>query len=129
VPSFERRQRLRALLRRDPEKFFWPAVVGVLIELGWKPPPPSDDVLDRILDDLRGAGLKHIPTNATLDLSPKEKQVLVLMARGYTRAETAVALDCGDETIKTDLVNIRRRLNAVNIVHAVALAIRKGIIE
>jgi len=51
-----RSKRLRELIARDPDKFFWPAVIEVMLELGWKPPPLESEALDHILDDLGGLG-------------------------------------------------------------------------
>jgi DNA-binding NarL/FixJ family response regulator len=57
-------------------------------------------------------------------LSPRERQVLELVAAGATNREVAAALGLGDETVKTLLgrtfakLGVRRRAEAVSAAHA-----------
>lgn len=57
-------------------------------------------------------------------LSPRERQVLELVAAGATNREIAAALGVGDETVKTLLartfakLGVRRRAEAVSAAHA-----------
>lgn len=124
-----RSERLRELIQRDPSKFFWPAVVEVLIELGWKPPLPTDKALEQILDDMSNKGVRYVPENATLTLSPVQTQVLYLMSKGYNRREAGTVLGTSEETVKTHVTKASRRLGAINTTHAVAIALREGLIE
>jgi DNA-binding CsgD family transcriptional regulator len=98
-------------------------LVRVLISQGWSPPPPGDDVLDRILHDI-----ERLPDNATPDLADSELSVLRLAAEGHTTQETASRLGIGFETVKAELAKARRRLGARNTAHAVAIAARRGLI-
>jgi DNA-binding CsgD family transcriptional regulator len=57
-------------------------------------------------------------------LSPREREVLELVAAGATNREVAAALGLGDETVKTLLsrtfakLGVRRRAEAVSAAHA-----------
>jgi DNA-binding CsgD family transcriptional regulator len=62
------------------------------------------------------------------ELTPREREVLWLVSRGYTVPETAEALDMSTGTVRTHRMNIMRRLGAHSIAHAVAIAMREGLI-
>lgn len=99
-------------------------IVKTMIEQGWNPPPPSDRVMDRILDDLRNP-----PPNAKLDLAARERACLTLAACGMNRAEMAQALGISSEMVKDYLDRARRRLGARNTANAVAIALRNNAID
>ena len=61
-------------------------------------------------------------------LSPKEREVLVLLARGYANKEIATALAVSDETIKSHLKRIYAKLEAGSRRHAVTRARALGVI-
>ena len=65
-----------------------------------------------------------VPENcAGQPLSPRERQCLVLTACGRTAKEIAAILDLGYGTVRNYLDQARRKLDAVNLVQAVACAI------
>jgi DNA-binding CsgD family transcriptional regulator len=59
-------------------------------------------------------------------LSPREIECLAWAAQGKTYAETAMLLGISYGTVKTNLDMARYKLGAVNVTHAVALAILYG---
>jgi DNA-binding NarL/FixJ family response regulator len=61
-------------------------------------------------------------------LSPRELQVLTLVAEGCTSKEVGKELFLAEETVKSHITNILTRLEARNRAHAVALAIRRGLL-
>ncbi len=61
-------------------------------------------------------------------LSPKEREVLVLVARGYANKEIATALAVSDETVKSHLKKIYAKLEAGSRKHAVTRARALGVI-
>src|SRR4051794_37581581 len=61
-------------------------------------------------------------------LSPREIQVLALIAHGDSNAEIGERLMLSPETIKTHVRRIIARLNARNRAHAVTLGIGRGLI-
>ena len=61
-------------------------------------------------------------------LSPKEREVLALLARSYSNKEIASALAVSDETVKTHLKRIYAKLEAGSRRHAVTRARALGVI-
>lgn len=74
--------------------------------------------------DRRGARLSRGPR-----LTPRQREVLALLADGLTRAEAAGRLDITCNTVKKHLQSAFGALGAMNTPHAVALAIRSGAIQ
>lgn len=62
-------------------------------------------------------------------LSPREKEVLVLLAQGKTNKGICRHLGLSDYTIKDYVGNILFKLGAVNRTNAVAEAFRRGLIS
>jgi DNA-binding CsgD family transcriptional regulator len=56
-------------------------------------------------------------------LSPRQTEVLTLLASGLTQREVSVCLDLTAETIRTHVRAARRALGARTVAHAVALAV------
>jgi DNA-binding NarL/FixJ family response regulator len=84
------------------------------------------------------AGQKRIPPevaaaladHATEDeLSPREIDVLRLVAGGNANKEIAARLGIAEETVKGHISKILAKLNANDRTHAVTTAIKRGIIE
>lgn len=79
-------------------------------------------IYQRLLGRLhQGAGLSP-------HLFPREIDVLVAVANGNLEASVASLLGISRETVRTHLGNTRRKLAARNTTHAVALAIREGLL-
>lgn len=83
--------------------------------------PEALDALDRLL---KGMAKTQYP-----EPTQRELEILKAMADGLTRQEVAKSLFIGTETVKTHLLHIRAKLNAKNTAHAVAIALRRGMIE
>lgn len=62
-------------------------------------------------------------------LSPRERHVVQLVARGLTNAEIAGELGVGVATVKTHLVNVSARLRLRNRVEIAALAWSTGLVR
>lgn len=62
-------------------------------------------------------------------LSPREKEVLLLTAKGFSRKEIADSLFISDGTVKTHLKNIYQKLEVSGKVTAVKVAQAQGLIE
>ena len=62
-------------------------------------------------------------------LSPREIQVMPLLAEGHTNKQIGQALGISAETVKTHVDRICKRLGATDRTEAVAKALRAGIIE
>jgi len=72
----------------------------------------------------------EIAEHATDDaLTPREIDVLRLVARGNANKEIAAQLSLTQETVKSHIRNILPKLGAKDRTHAVAIGLKRGIIE
>lgn len=62
-------------------------------------------------------------------LTPREVEVLTLVAAGLANKEIAHKLGTADGTVKIHVQNILSKLNASDRTHAVTIAIQRGIIQ
>jgi DNA-binding NarL/FixJ family response regulator len=62
-------------------------------------------------------------------LSPREREIVQLLAEGKTTKEVAVVLGISTKTAETHRANVMRRLDFRSVVELVRYAIRNGIIE
>ncbi len=62
-------------------------------------------------------------------LSPRDFEVLRLMAQGYTNQELAQALSLTVETIKKSVQRVTRKMKARNRAHAAAMAVHLGLVS
>jgi len=61
-------------------------------------------------------------------LSRREEQCLIWAARGKTQQEIATTLGMSSGSVKSHLHSARRKLNCVNLTHAVGVAVATGLI-
>jgi len=66
---------------------------------------------------------------ADADLSPREVEVLQLVAQGATNKEIADSLFISENTVKTHLRSIMEKLHLANRSQAAAYAIRRGLVH
>lgn len=64
----------------------------------------------------------------TTELSPRERETLARLSLGQSRAAVAAALQISENTLRAYIDSARHKLGALNVTHAVALALAKGII-
>jgi DNA-binding NarL/FixJ family response regulator len=62
-------------------------------------------------------------------LSPREHEVLQLVANGFENKQVAVELDISEATVKTYLRGIFERFGVSGRAEAVAVGLREGLIE
>ena len=62
-------------------------------------------------------------------LTPREIEVLTLVARGLANKEIAARLGTADGTVKMHVQNILEKLDATDRTHAVTIALKRGIIH
>jgi DNA-binding CsgD family transcriptional regulator len=77
---------------------------------------------ERIIEEIRRA---PVPTSV---VSRRELDTLRASSHGLVGQEVAALLGIGEESVKSYLTSARRKLRAKNTTHAVALAIRAGIL-
>jgi DNA-binding NarL/FixJ family response regulator len=90
--------------------------------------PP--DLLGRLLDQLGRLQRQVLaPRGLTFaGLAPREIEVLRLVADGYDTAEIAERMSYSERTVKNVLHDLTTRLQLRNRSHAVAYAVREGLI-
>jgi DNA-binding CsgD family transcriptional regulator len=59
-------------------------------------------------------------------LTPREREVLTLLARGYTGEEVARELAVSGETVRAHVRNSVTKLHARTRLHAVVMALKRG---
>jgi DNA-binding NarL/FixJ family response regulator len=62
-------------------------------------------------------------------LTPREREVLQLLAEGKTSKEVAVALDLSVKTAETHRTNIMRKLDLHSVADLTVYALRNGIVQ
>jgi DNA-binding NarL/FixJ family response regulator len=78
-----------------------------------------DPRLDRVL-------LSERVTSRLPNLSPREREIMHLMAEGATAQDVGDRLGVSVETVRTHVRNVIRKLQARNRVHAIAIALQRG---
>jgi len=78
---------------------------------------------------LRPALLSRHATQRLPSLSPREREIMDLLAQGLTGEQVAERLVLSSETVKTHIRNAMSKLEASTRVHAVAIALREGYIS
>lgn len=79
-------------------------------------------------DAYQGEG-DAVDVSTGIALSEREREVLVLLARGLSNRQIAEELRLSAETVKTHVVRLYRRLGVSTRTDAVAKALRRGIID
>ena len=92
-----------------------------------------------LLETIRAvyAGQKRIPSELAAEmlvtdreeLTPRELDVLQLVADGKGNKEIAEHLSIGEASVKSHVANILSKLHANDRAHAVAISLKRGIIE
>jgi DNA-binding NarL/FixJ family response regulator len=78
-----------------------------------------DPRLDRVL-------LSERTTSRLPNLSPREREIMHLMAQGSTAQDVGDRVGVSVETVRTHVRNVIRKLEARNRVHAIAIALQRG---
>lgn len=68
------------------------------------------------------------PAGPGAPLSPRQRTVLALIAEGHGNAGIASELGCSQHTVKNVVYDLMTRLQATNRAHAVAKAVRTGLV-
>jgi DNA-binding NarL/FixJ family response regulator len=95
------------------ESLIAPAVARRVIEEFARLPPPADTA----------------PPAALEELTPREIEVLELLARGLSNAEIAAALVVGDATVKTHVARVLMKLGLRDRIQAVVFAYESGLVR
>jgi len=91
-------------------------------------PLMAKKLLTEFKDLTVGAGMKSVE-KSDADLSPREGEVLQLVAQGATNKEIADSLFVSENTVKTHLKSIMEKLHLANRSQAAAYAIKRGLVH
>ncbi|HSE46087.1 MAG TPA: LuxR C-terminal-related transcriptional regulator [Gemmatimonadales bacterium] len=105
------------LLKNNP-RIFWGKVIQVLIQRGWRPPPPDERIVDELLEAMEmwkdSASRVAFDADEAVEsfslLTQREAQVAQLVALGHSNPEIAKTLGIGEQTVKFHLTNAYRKL-------------------
>jgi DNA-binding NarL/FixJ family response regulator len=87
-------------------------------------------LLRRLLDDFVGrAGHRPVTVPGIGQLTPREEEVLRLLARGLSNAEIAGTLFLGEGTVKTHVARVLAKLGVRDRVQAVVAAYESGLVR
>jgi DNA-binding NarL/FixJ family response regulator len=100
---------------------------------------PTHELIDAIRTVARGGVYVDVRLTPLLDagaaehradiLSPREREILVLLSTGLTGEDVAAQLFLSPETVRTHVRNAVRKLDAKTRSHAVAIAMQRGEID
>ena len=99
------------------------AVRAAALGAAWLSPRAADVVLGRV----RRADLEKAPDPEIEALSPRELDVLQLIARGMENAEIAGTLNISPRTAKNHVSNILAKLGVPSRIQAAIYAVRRGL--
>jgi DNA-binding NarL/FixJ family response regulator len=87
-------------------------------------------VTRRLIDEFNARPEAHAPTPAEMaQLTPREREVLTLMARGLSNADVAGELFISEATVKTHLARVMMKLGVREKAQAVAAAYQTGLVQ
>lgn len=92
-------------------------------------PALSPTLAAKILDEFARLAREGPAREPDVELSPRERDVLQLVADGQTNREVAAALYLSEHTVNFHMKNILAKLHLKNRTQAVAYAIRTGLVD
>ncbi len=118
-----------------PHNVPWTELLKVLQDVRRGEYPINELVLSKaevaaaVLDEFRALSAEEQGENIYSPLSPREIEVLELVAAGRTNKEIAVKLDISNQTVKNHISSILRKLAVNDRTQAVVFAMRRGWIK
>jgi len=89
----------------------------------------SPSITRRLIADFARRPRHSRPPAALAELTPRELEVLRLVARGLSNADIAATLVVGDATVKTHVARIFAKLDVHDRAQAVVVAYESGLVE
>ncbi|MGH3921593.1 MAG: LuxR C-terminal-related transcriptional regulator, partial [Pseudonocardiaceae bacterium] len=87
-------------------------------------------VTRRFIDEFAARPEQYIPTPEQMgQLTPREREVLILLAQGLSNAEVAGQLVISEATVKTHLARVMMKLGVRQKAQAVIAAYQTGLIQ
>ncbi|MFP8968160.1 response regulator [Pokkaliibacter sp. CJK22405] len=87
----------------------------------------SASVTENVLQPLYGN--QNPPAEAKQSLTPRQKEILVYIAKGYSTKEIAWSLTISPKTVEAHRMQMMERLNIKDIPNLVIYAIRQGLVS
>lgn len=113
------------LLKGSPIEELVAAVYAVDRGESYLSPPVSKS----IIEDYIGGGPKRPATTRSQPLTAREREVLQLIAEGYTSKRIAIRLSLSSKTVETHRSHIMQKLNIHNAAGLIRYAIQKGWVD
>lgn len=114
------------LLKDAPPAEIATAIRAVAAGDAWLNPA----VTRTLLDEFASQPERHTPTPAQMtQLTPREREVLILLAQGQTNAEVAEQMSISEATVRTYVSHVLSKLRVREKAQAVAAAYRTGFIQ
>lgn len=102
------------------------AIRAVVAGEAWLDPA----VTRRLIDEFATRPEQHTPTPAEMaQLTPREREVLTLLAQGMSNADVATQLFISEATVKTHLARVMMKLGVREKAQAVAAAYQTGLVQ
>ncbi|HEY6744693.1 MAG TPA: response regulator transcription factor [Mycobacteriales bacterium] len=90
----------------------------------------APSVTRRLIEQVVSAGLApSMAPRGTPELTPREREVLILLARGRSNAEIAAELVLADQTVKTHVSHVLTKLGLRDRAQAVVHAYETGLVR
>jgi DNA-binding NarL/FixJ family response regulator len=90
----------------------------------------APSVTRRLIEEFTRRPVPGGPSSASLQqLTPRERDVLTLVARGMSNHEIAERLFVGESTVKTHVAHVLSKLGARDRIHAVVFAYESGHVQ
>lgn len=102
------------------------AIRAVVSGEAWLDPP----VARRLIDEFVARPEQRTPTQPEIaSLTPREREVLILLSRGLSNADVAAELVISEATVKTHLAHLMTKLGVREKAQAVAAAYQTGLVQ
>lgn len=88
----------------------------------------SAQMTSKLVAQIRNPAAPAVASNAE-KLTPREREILALLARGASNKEIARQFDLAESTIKIHVQNILKKLNMSSRVQAAVYAVERGLVE
>jgi DNA-binding NarL/FixJ family response regulator len=89
----------------------------------------SPPVAARLLEEMADGGSRPAPAEAAASLTPREREVLELIARGGSNKRIALELGVAEKTVKTHVGHVLAKLGVTDRTQAALWAVRNGLAE
>jgi DNA-binding NarL/FixJ family response regulator len=87
----------------------------------------SPTVANQLLDHVRRTGVKPVPITPAPELTPRELEVLRLMAAGMENTQIADELVISPRTARNHVASILEKLQMQNRIQAAVYAVKHGL--